>query len=959
MGGWFLVMLKLRKVCALGLCIIIISSVFANAGTVAFAQKEEINNQFDSAENYAENSFSYGAYSEKYKNEKNAECEIEILASKFLSSTQNSIKTSAYEGVENALVINGDEGEIVWEFTVPETALYEVHLTYFQLEGRNSPIDLGIKFDGEFPFTDARYNEFDRIWCDDSGILTDNNGDQYTPSISENPQWTQNVFKDKKGYYGNTAYRFFLTEGKHTITLVCNEEPFALKNIILKGSKEIPTYQEVLAEYKSKGYKQSSSDIKYIQGEEAYQKSDYSLRAQSDKISPNTQPFSPTKIRYNCIGGNAWKYQSQWISWKVEVPENGLYKIGVRYRQELIKGYFSSRRLYIDGEVPFKEAENLKFNYSEDWQVSALGNQEDFLFYLSAGSHEIKLEVVTGEISEVIEGLQGISDDLMSVYRRIIAITGTTPDQYRDYNITASVKDMVDIFKASKKTLESQKKKLSQILETENVNATALETLVSQLDDIIEDPDTIVDSNRLSTFSSNVSSFSSWLLDLKYQPLTIDWLALMSPDEPLPSAEAGFWIRIKATLLRFFASFMGAYKTETDKNSETITVWLTSGRDQMQILKNMASDSFTPKTGVNVNIRLVNATLVQAILANNGPDVAIMVARDQPVNLAIRNALIDLSQIEGFEEITNEFNPTAFEPYSYNGGCYGIPDTQIFPMMFYRTDIFKQMNLECPETWDEFLALAPKLQRNNMRVGIPSAGMGIFSALLMQKGGRFYNETKTDTEWGSDKAYESFLQWTNFFTQYGFSLEYSFNNLFRTGEMPIGIADYNMYNTIKVTAPELEGMWEMVELPGTQLENGEIDRSVNASGTASIIFKNTKNAEAAWKFIKWWTDSGAQLRYATEMESVMGVSARQNPANLNALKEMNWNKQELNSLINQLNHVKELPEIPGGYIVTRNLANAFNDVVINGKNPRASLEKWTDKTSIEVKRKLKEFGIEG
>ena len=78
-----------------------------------------------------------------------------------------------------------------------------------------------------------------------------------------------------------------------------------------------------------------------------------------------------------------------------------------------------------------------------------------------------------------------------------------------------------------------------------------------------------------------------------------------------------------------------------------------------------------------------------------------------------------------------------------------------------------------------------------------------------------------------------------------------------------------------------------------------------------------------------------------------------------ALKQMNWNKRELNSLLTQLNYVKELPEIPGGYIVTRNLANAFNDVVINQKNARASLQKWTEKTSLEVKRKLKEFGIEG
>ena len=51
-----------------------------------------------------------------------------------------------------------------------------------------------------------------------------------------------------------------------------------------------------------------------------------------------TQPFDPSHIRYNCIGANAWKYQSQWISWEIDVPEDGLYTLGARYRQETYKG---------------------------------------------------------------------------------------------------------------------------------------------------------------------------------------------------------------------------------------------------------------------------------------------------------------------------------------------------------------------------------------------------------------------------------------------------------------------------------------------------------------------------------------------------------------------------------------------------------------------------------------------
>jgi len=268
------------------------------------------------------------------------------------------------------------------------------------------------------------------------------------------------------------------------------------------------------------------------------------------------------------------------------------------------------------------------------------------------------------------------------------------------------------------------------------------------------------------------------------------------------------------------------------------------------------------------------------------------------------------------------------------------------------------MSLNAPNTWDELLKLSPILQRNNMRIGLPSAGLGIYSALLIQSGESFYNKKLTDTNWGTETAYDAFLAWTDFYNQHGFSLEYNFINLFRTGEMPIGIADYSMYNTIKVTAPEIDGTWKMVPIPGTIKSDGTIDRSVCTAGTAAILFKNSDNPEAAWKFLKWWTGEEAQTRYALDMESVMGVAARQYPANNKALDNISWSKAELDAIKSQKEYVVDLPELPGGYYVTRNLSNAFNDTVINGKNARESLSKWTKETTIEIKRKFKEFGID-
>ena len=37
-------------------------------------------------------------------------------------------------------------------------------------------------------------------------------------------------------------------------------------------------------------------------------------------------------------------------------------------------------------------------------------------------------------------------------------------------------------------------------------------------------------------------------------------------------------------------------------------------------------------------------------------------------------------------------------------------------MLFYRTDIFDELNISVPETWDEFMKIIPVLQSKNMDI---------------------------------------------------------------------------------------------------------------------------------------------------------------------------------------------------------------------------------------------------
>jgi ABC-type glycerol-3-phosphate transport system substrate-binding protein len=377
---------------------------------------------------------------------------------------------------------------------------------------------------------------------------------------------------------------------------------------------------------------------------------------------------------------------------------------------------------------------------------------------------------------------------------------------------------------------------------------------------------------------------------------------------------------------------------------------------------------FTEKYGINVNVNVVQGGLVEASLAGNAPDVVIDCARGQPVNLASRNALADLSQFPGYEEVTRRFTQDAMVPYTYKEGVYALPLTQTYLMMFYRTDIFEEMNLTVPQTWDELLKVSAKLQRNNMTVGLPytaisasgavNLGVGakdLYPTLLLQYGGNYYNQELTQTMLDSSAALNAFKTWTQFYTQYSFPLSYDFNSRFRTGEMPLAVASLSMYGILSAAAPEIRGQWEMTLMPGTLQADGSIDRSGGASGTAIVMMDSAQNKDACWKYMSWFTETQTQVDYGTRLENLLGASARLASANLEAFHRLNWSEAELAVLDAQRRFVREIPELPGGYYTSRCIDNAFRAVVYQYKNERVELEKANDTINRELQRKREEL----
>jgi len=398
-------------------------------------------------------SFKQGGYDEYLTRHADADrpsADIRISGGSFSRTEGMTAKVlDEFEGVSGQLAQTGDEGSMTWEVDVGQPGLYQIGLKYYTVKGKDSDIERELTIDGEAPFREAKSLIFNRVWKDESSKLErDGRGNDLTPKQAEAPMWREAWLKDATGYY-EEPYLFYFSAGKHELTLSSIKEPLVIAELKLTNPDIAPSYDELANRYKEQGYRNAEGVLITVQGEAAVYKSDSMLAPYNDRSSPAVEPYHASKLRINAAGGWAWRMPGQWIEWEFETPEDGLYQIAFKNRQNYLTGMSSLRTLYIDDEIPFREAKRIGFAFDSAWQTKVLGRGEDdpYLFYLKKGRHSVRLEVTLGEIAPVVCTAENSILELNSIYRKIISYTGVVPDAFRDYALEKRIPEMADVFR--------------------------------------------------------------------------------------------------------------------------------------------------------------------------------------------------------------------------------------------------------------------------------------------------------------------------------------------------------------------------------------------------------------------------------------------------------------------------------------------------------------------------------
>ena len=895
---------------------------------------------------------------------------------------------SDFDGMAGDSVLTSENSLIEFEVTVEKPGFYDLSLVYYPVAGKNSAIQRSIFLDGALPYEELSLVEFQRVWKMDAGEAAvnedgvaviswtkDNQGNDLKPSSVEIPQWIESYVYDSEGYI-TTELSLYLSAGSHTITLTGLREPMLLRKLVLSNRTNAEDYEAVKKAQDAAGAVNTSGQMIRIEAENVSRTSSQMLYAQQDQSSPAIYPASPKELLNNTIGGNSWRLNGQWMEWEFEVPQTGYYHISLFDKQNFVKGIYVSRRITIDGAVPFSEMEHYGFTYDSGWREDVLSDEEGnpYCFYLEEGTHTLRMEVVLGEFAQIISSVQNCVTQLNAIYRSVIRITGVAPDKYRDYEIEDNLPALEGQLIAVKEELDAAIIALQALIGKKSDKEAVLITMSDQLDELIYDQERFTEV--MASFKVNVRATATWITQVIDQPLQLDRLYIYSPDMDVKIEKDGFFAGLWHELKRLYWSFIIDYNqignVTDDKDATAITLWIGTGRDQANIIKSLIDATFTPASGISVNVQLVDMnTLLRATLAGEGPDVAIQVpntngaagavlssGNDSAVNYGIRNAVLDMTRFPDYEEVVSRFSDSAMVQLQFNGATYGLPETQTFPMMFYRKDILAELGLEVPQTWQDVKVAMTVLAKNQMEFGmLPSEQ--VFAMLLYQNGGAYYSADGSTSRLDSEEAINTFRQYCEYYTDYKLDKETSVEQRFRTGECPIIINDYTLYNNLQVSAPDIDGLWGIAPVPGTIQEDGSIDRSTGSTGLTSLIMSATQEPEACWEFLKWWTSASTQTSFGYEMESLQGEAGRVPTANLEAFENLAWKASDMEALLEQYSFVQGIPQVPGGYYSWRNVNNAFYTVTTDTDtaSPREELMDKVVLINSELAYKWEEFEL--
>ncbi|MBO7402366.1 MAG: extracellular solute-binding protein [Lachnospiraceae bacterium] len=855
---------------------------------------------------------------------------------------------------------------VFYKVNVDKAGLYVIKLKYKPTGATMSDFAVSLSINGKQDYHEMKIIALPLIWSDETkNYAVDSYGDEMAPRQVRFDDFQERYFFSST-YVSSMPLLFKLEAGENTLELknvAANGLGLAELTVERPGDKPV-AYSEYIAAYGGAAKPGKLISINAI---------DYTKKnsTQAIYVTEDDTAVEPYDVRNKRLNGIKFTEAGTELYYEITVEESGLYALSFHYTNEK-EEYDAFESIYIDGKIPYAELCNYAFAPTgTTWTNKTLEDEKGnpYYIYLEAGTHELCLKEEQENVYRAWRYARLISEHVSQFALEIGKIKGADKDKYRTWKMTKYIPEIPDYLDAYL-TLITHIRYLSQNNTTFGINSALLADMDKALifiRQVRKYPDEIALYTEKLTGRDNsilvaMSNFTSEILKSNF---TLDRIYLGGENTKLPKASASAGGRLVNGLKKLVLSFtQNKYSTKV-KDEDVLTVWVNRAVTHVDLLQKMADTEFTPKTGIRVKISIMPDAnkLTLASAADVTPDIALGLSSHMPFDLAARDALYDLTKFEDFWEVADRFVPGSFVPYIFNEGIYALPETLNFYALAYRTDIFSSLELTPPDTWEDVVNQLPELQRYGMNFYHNiSAGVGYkwfyqTVPLIYQHNGKLYTEDGLATAIDRPEAVAGVQALGNLFLAYSLDKQVnSFFNSFRYSILPVGIIDSNEYILLKNGAPELEGQWALADFPGTVQEDGSISRWYVANGTGGIVFKETKHANEAWAFLKWWTEKETQVNYTYTLRSTYGKEFFWLSSNVEAVNEAPIDQADKDVILESIKWLRDVPRSMGQYLVDRSLSDIWNKMIHDGVSAQVVIDEQTIPINREIKKKMQELG---
>lgn len=890
----------------------------------------------------------------------------EVMYSDYLNSTAMGDGSGGAqakpEGLEETVI---DYKESVsYTVNVEKEGLYYLAVDYIPKGDALSDFCVDVTVNGE-----QAYNEMKNIilplrWRDESEEFpVDSYGDETAPKQVRILEWS-NTYLYNNTYASAAPLVFPLQAGENTIVLTnMAADGLGLGTLtVSEPDLKLPDYAEYSASHQGEVIEE------YI----AVNAVDYLEKSNIQAIynAENNTALTPHDAKNKKLNTLSWTKAGTAVTYEFYIKETGNYPISIHYKNE--KEEFNAfETILIDGEVPFAEVLSYAIAPTgSSWANHTISDKEGnpYYFYLTEGMHTITFKAENEPVNEAYCYARLMSEHVTQFSLEITKITGSSKDKYRTWKMTKYIPEIPDYLKAYKILIQRIRYEL-QDDSTYGINSALLsdfDKAEAFIEKIAEYPDEAALHTEALTGRDNsvLVAVSNFTTEITGQDFTLDMVYVGGGE--LPPAKAGVlhsvgnWI---ATLANSMSSAKYSTKAEDE---ETVTIWVNRALTHVDLLQKMVDTEFTPVTGIKVKVVAIPDAnkLTLAAAAEQTPDIALGLTSYMPFDLACRGALYDMTQFEDFWEVAGRSVAGAYVPYVYNEGVYAIPETLDFNCLIYRTDIFDNLGLEAPDTWTDIVEMLPELQRygmnfyHNISSGVGYKWFYQTAPLIFQNNGVLYTPDGTATALDDPNSVKGLQQLGDLFIAYSLDTQVNqFFNSFRYSVLPVGILTSQDYILIKNGAPELEGQWALSAYPGTEQEDGSIDRWYVANGTGGVIFNNSDKVEQSWEFLKWWTSHDVQVSYTYMLQSTYGNEFFWIPSNVEALADAPIEQADKDVILEAVQWIKDVPRTPGQYQVERSISDIWNTMVFDGTSAQVAVDEKVIDINREIRKKMKELGF--